>query len=187
MRFQKNMQARRLYLKSGSAHRPLALPDIGRRLSGDLCFRALILTSAVTGLGTVPNGCFLVQSGWNRTGIYGASASEYRSLSSCAPDRAPALHVSAKPRRNRASALGRPRTLKPIPAYVARGYGRRSRVRAAVEHVFARQKDPIALVVGTIARRREWSSGATHSIFVTSAATDVLPTAIGIEPLCRST
>jgi transposase, IS5 family len=39
---------------------------------------------------------------------------------------------------------------KPMPSNVARGNGARSRVRSAVEHVFARQKGPMGLVVRTI-------------------------------------
>ena len=38
----------------------------------------------------------------------------------------------------------------PMPANVARANGRRSKVRAAVEHVFAWQKGPMGLVVRTI-------------------------------------
>ena len=41
-----------------------------------------------------------------------------------------------------------------MPVHIARGNGRRSRVRAAVEHVFARQKGPMALVVRTIGLAR---------------------------------
>ena len=37
-----------------------------------------------------------------------------------------------------------------MPTNVARANGRRSKVRAAVEHVFARQKGPMGLVVRTI-------------------------------------
>jgi IS5 family transposase len=37
---------------------------------------------------------------------------------------------------------------------VARGNGRKSKVRAAVEHVFARQKGPMGLVVRTIGLAR---------------------------------
>ena len=39
---------------------------------------------------------------------------------------------------------------KPMPARTAKANGRKSQVRAAVEHVFARQKGPMALVVRTI-------------------------------------
>jgi transposase, IS5 family len=39
---------------------------------------------------------------------------------------------------------------KPMPSNVARANGARSRVRSAVEHVFARQKGPMGLVVRTI-------------------------------------
>ena len=39
---------------------------------------------------------------------------------------------------------------KPMPANVARANGAKSKVRAAVEHVFARQKGPMGLVVRTI-------------------------------------
>ena len=41
-----------------------------------------------------------------------------------------------------------------LPVKIARGNGRRSKVRAAVEHVFARQKGPVALVVRTIGLMR---------------------------------
>ena len=37
-----------------------------------------------------------------------------------------------------------------MPANVARANGRKSRVRAAVEHVFAHEKGPMGLVVRTI-------------------------------------
>ena len=37
-----------------------------------------------------------------------------------------------------------------MPVNVARANNRRSKVRAAVEHVFARQKGPMALVVRTV-------------------------------------
>ena len=37
-----------------------------------------------------------------------------------------------------------------MPANVARANGAKSKVRAAVEHVFARQKGPMGLVVRTI-------------------------------------
>ena len=43
---------------------------------------------------------------------------------------------------------------KPMPVNVARANGRKSKVRAAVEHVFARQKGPMALVVRTIGLAR---------------------------------
>ena len=43
---------------------------------------------------------------------------------------------------------------KPMPKNVARANGRKSKVRAAVEHVFARQKGPMALVVRTIGLAR---------------------------------
>ena len=36
---------------------------------------------------------------------------------------------------------------KPMPAPIARANGRKSKVRAAVEHVFAHQKGPMGLVV----------------------------------------
>lgn len=39
---------------------------------------------------------------------------------------------------------------RPMPKNVARANGRKSKVRSAVEHVFARQKGPMALVVRTI-------------------------------------
>jgi IS5 family transposase len=39
---------------------------------------------------------------------------------------------------------------KPMPANVARANGAKSKVRSAVEHVFARQKGPMGLVVRTI-------------------------------------
>ena len=39
---------------------------------------------------------------------------------------------------------------RPMPANVARANGAKSKVRSAVEHVFARQKGPMALVVRTI-------------------------------------
>ena len=39
---------------------------------------------------------------------------------------------------------------KPMPANISRANGAKSKVRAAVEHVFARQKGPMALVVRTI-------------------------------------
>ena len=43
---------------------------------------------------------------------------------------------------------------KPMPANVARANGIKSKVRAAVEHVFARQKGPMGLVVRTIGLAR---------------------------------
>ena len=43
---------------------------------------------------------------------------------------------------------------RPLPAHIARGNGRRSKVRAAVERVFARQKGAMALVVRTIGLAR---------------------------------
>jgi IS5 family transposase len=43
---------------------------------------------------------------------------------------------------------------KPMPRHVARANGRKSKVRAAVEHVFAHQKGPMALVVRTIGLAR---------------------------------
>ena len=43
---------------------------------------------------------------------------------------------------------------RPMPINVSRANGRRSKVRAAVEHVFARQKGPMALVVRTIGLAR---------------------------------
>lgn len=39
---------------------------------------------------------------------------------------------------------------RPMPKNVARANGAKSKVRSAVEHVFARQKGPMALVVRTI-------------------------------------
>ena len=41
-----------------------------------------------------------------------------------------------------------------MPANIAHANGRRSKVRAAVEHVFARQKRPMALVVCTVGLAR---------------------------------
>ena len=43
---------------------------------------------------------------------------------------------------------------KPMPTNVARANGAKSKVRAAVEHVFARQKGPMALVIRTIGLAR---------------------------------
>jgi IS5 family transposase len=43
---------------------------------------------------------------------------------------------------------------KPMPVNVARANGRKSKVRAAVEHVFARQKGSMALIVRTIGLAR---------------------------------
>ncbi len=43
---------------------------------------------------------------------------------------------------------------RPMPANVSRANGAKSKVRAAVEHVFARQKGPMALVVRTIGLAR---------------------------------
>ena len=43
---------------------------------------------------------------------------------------------------------------KPMARNVARANGRKSKVRAAVEHVFARQKGPMALVVRTVGLAR---------------------------------
>ena len=43
---------------------------------------------------------------------------------------------------------------KPMPAHIARANGRKSKVRAAVEHVFAHQKGPMGLVVRTIGLAR---------------------------------
>src|SRR3712207_4019828 len=43
---------------------------------------------------------------------------------------------------------------KPMPANVARANGRKSKVRAAVEHVFAHEKGPMGLVVRTIGLAR---------------------------------
>ena len=43
---------------------------------------------------------------------------------------------------------------RPMPAHVARANGAKSKVRVAVEHVFARQKGPMALVVRTIGLAR---------------------------------
>ena len=39
---------------------------------------------------------------------------------------------------------------KPMPRRTARANGRKSKVRAAVEHVFARQKGPMGLFIRTI-------------------------------------
>jgi len=39
---------------------------------------------------------------------------------------------------------------RPMPVNVSRANGTKSKVRAAVEHVFARQKGPMGLVVRTI-------------------------------------
>ena len=41
-----------------------------------------------------------------------------------------------------------------MPQNVARANGRKSKIRAAVEHVFARQKGPMALMVRTIGLAR---------------------------------
>jgi IS5 family transposase len=41
-----------------------------------------------------------------------------------------------------------------MPANVARANGRKSKVRAAVEHVFAHEKGPMGLVVRTIGLAR---------------------------------
>ena len=43
---------------------------------------------------------------------------------------------------------------KPMPAHIARGNSTKSRVRAAVEHVFAHEKGPMGLVVRTIGLAR---------------------------------
>jgi transposase, IS5 family len=43
---------------------------------------------------------------------------------------------------------------KPMPAYIARGNGAKSKVRAAVEHVFAHEKGPMGLLVRTIGLAR---------------------------------
>ncbi len=41
-----------------------------------------------------------------------------------------------------------------MPANIARANGAKSKIRAAVEHVFARQKGPMGLVVRTIGMAR---------------------------------
>jgi transposase, IS5 family len=43
---------------------------------------------------------------------------------------------------------------KPMPAHIARANGRKSKVRAAVEHVFAHEKGPMGLVIRTIGLAR---------------------------------
>lgn len=43
---------------------------------------------------------------------------------------------------------------RPMPANIARANGAKSKIRAAVEHVFARQKGPMGLVVRTIGMAR---------------------------------
>ena len=43
---------------------------------------------------------------------------------------------------------------KPMPRHTARANGRKSKVRAAVEHVFAQQKGPIGLFIRTIGLAR---------------------------------
>src|SRR5215467_13635163 len=43
---------------------------------------------------------------------------------------------------------------KPMPETIARANGKKSKVRADVEHVFARQKGPMALVIRTIGLAR---------------------------------
>ena len=43
---------------------------------------------------------------------------------------------------------------KPMPEAIARANGKKSKVRAFVEHVFARQKGPMALVIRTIGLTR---------------------------------
>ena len=45
-------------------------------------------------------------------------------------------------------------TGKPMPRHMARANGRKSKVRAAVEHVFAHEKGPMGLVVRTIGLAR---------------------------------
>ncbi len=41
-----------------------------------------------------------------------------------------------------------------MPTHTARANGRKSKVRSAVEHVFARQKGPMGLVVRTVGLAR---------------------------------
>lgn len=43
---------------------------------------------------------------------------------------------------------------RPMPVNISRANGRKSKIRAAVEHVFARQKGPMGLVVRTIGLAR---------------------------------
>ena len=43
---------------------------------------------------------------------------------------------------------------KPMPETMSRANGRRSKVRSAVEHVFARQKDKMKLFIRTIGMSR---------------------------------
>ena len=43
---------------------------------------------------------------------------------------------------------------KPMPRHTARANGRKSKVRAAVEHVFAQQKGPMGLFIRTIGLAR---------------------------------
>ena len=43
---------------------------------------------------------------------------------------------------------------RPMPAHIARGNATRSKVRARVEHVFAEQKDRMALFIRTIGQVR---------------------------------
>jgi transposase, IS5 family len=53
-----------------------------------------------------------------------------------------------------------------MPAHTARANGRKSKVRAALEHVFAHEKGPMGLVVRTmgIARARV-KIGLAHLVF----------------------
>jgi len=56
---------------------------------------------------------------------------------------------------------------KPMPRRTARANARKSAVRSAVEHVFARQKGPMALFIRTIGRAR----AKTKSAWLTSSTT----------------
>ena len=58
------------------------------------------------------------------------------------------MHLADNGLRSRIHRKKPPR--RPMPDNVSRANGAKSKVRAAVEHVFARQKGPMGLVVRTI-------------------------------------
>jgi hypothetical protein len=66
-----------------------------------------------------------------------------------------AANLELLARRGRVAHLQRPRPKgKPMPAHIKRGNATRGKVRAAVEHVFAAQKQRLRLIIRTIGLAR---------------------------------
>jgi IS5 family transposase len=132
--------------QDGTARADIAVPVFGYKSHiGIDREHGLIRTWAVTNAARYDGALLpvLLDRANTASDVWGDTA--YRS-------RANEKHLSARGLRSR---IHRRKPVgRPMPKHIARANGRKSKVRSAVEHVFARQKGPMGLIVRTVGLAR---------------------------------